>query len=340
MRRLATLALALLGCGARTTLRDAVDVPAVDVPAVADASPVVDAPPVVADVPAPECPVADTRRWQRMASPTTADLISVFAVAADDVWIAAQDGSLFRYDGSRWSAVAQLGSGAARSLWFASRDDGWAIGSFVVLRWDGRRWNAVNFLLPSAPPLGVVWGATARDVWLGGGTASQHLLVRFDGERFVLGASGEPIGNQVVGLTGTAPDDVWAVFLNGRLAHFDGARWGAVERSSRSPIGSCVGVGHGAVSCSGYGGYVHHITEARTESERVGGAASELRPLWHAGGGELWAFGRQRTAAHRAGGRWSDETIPTDATINAVHGRCPTDAWAVGEGGTVLRLTP
>lgn len=329
------LALAMLGCGARTTLRDTADVPTV-----ADSPPVVDVPPAAVDVPAPECPVVSTRRWQRVASPTTADLVSVFAVAADDVWIGAVDGSLFRYDGARWSAVAQLGSGAARSLWFASRDDGWAVGA-VILRWDGRRWNVVTpAALPPARWLSVVWGTTARDVWFGGGTSSQPVLVRFDGERFTVAATSALLGNQVVGLTGTAPDDVWAVPINGRLARFDGARWIDTATPSESNIVSCVSVGRGAVSCAGRDGHVHHVTAAGTEIERVGDPASVMRPLWHAGGGELWAFGQQGAARRRIGGWWSTVALPTEAAIDAVHGRCPTDAWAVGEGGTILRLTP
>lgn len=55
---------------------------------------------------------------------------------------------------------------------------------------------------------------------------------------------------------------------------------------------------------------------------------------------DVWAVGHLGRPAHRVDGRWVTATLPTAATPGAIHGRCATDAWAVGERGTLLRLTP
>lgn len=325
---LGLLALSPLGCGARTALRDPIDA-ASDVP-----------PPV--DAPARGC-AATTRRWSVVPSPTSADLTGVFAVAADDVWIAAADSSLYRYDGARWNAVAQVVPEAAASLWFASRDDGWAVTRSWVLRWDGRRWSVMDPLqVPPPQVLSAVWGSAPRDFWIGGGMASPQIqvLAHFDGTRFTRVEGPAPLGIQVVGFTGTAPDDVWAVGHLGRLAHLQGELWATVETPSEGTITACASVGRADVWCSALRGHAHHITPGRIETERVGGDETYHYAIWHAGGGELWSVGYRGAAAHRINGRWSTPSLPTHATLAAIHGRCPTDAWAVGEGGAILRLTP
>ena len=331
------LLLGLVGCGARTTLREPTTaaVP-VDVPVAA-----ADAPVAPADVPATGC-AATTRSWRRLPAPTTANLTSVFAVAADDVWITAADGTFFRYDGLRWNTVVQLGRESPRALWFASSDDGWALTDSAVMRWDGRRWTVLQPLtVPRPQILSALWGTGPRDVWIGGGMASPQIqiLAHYDGAGFATIAP-EPLGIQVVGFTATAADDVWAVGHLGRLAHFDGARWSALETPVDGTITACASVARNEVWCAGLRGYAHHVTPTRLETERVGGDETYHYALWHAGDGELWALGYQGAAAHRLHGRWATATIPTDATIAAVHGRCPTDAWAVGERGALLHLAP
>jgi hypothetical protein len=159
-------------------------------------------------------------------------LRGVWAVSPADAWIYGTDtappgvstGVVFmHWDGSKWSDVPlPMVNGAAldsiMAVWASSPQDLWVgvnagAGSSVgadkpVLHWNGSSWNTYELGTSDAgignPGPSTLWGSSPDDVWAGA----------FDGAYHFTGGSwttvpGLPAGMEVVGVWGTASDDVW-----------------------------------------------------------------------------------------------------------------------------------
>jgi hypothetical protein len=99
-------------------------------------------------------------------------------VAGADGWIG--HGTRNRSGGGAWKFCQRAPGIALRAIWGASDTDVWAVGSGgTVLRWDGGDWSAVADIGAPAPgDLYDVWGSGATSVWIVG---DGGLVRRFDG---------------------------------------------------------------------------------------------------------------------------------------------------------------
>jgi hypothetical protein len=177
------------------------------------------------------------------------------ALAADDVWAvgSAQDfGSLKsttlieRWDGTAWRIVRSPNPGGAslpnvlNAVGAASATDIWAVGGAgfpsvgLILRWNGSRWRSVrNGCGVSLLGVEVI---SSTDVWAVGENTTCH----FDGAAWSVIPSPQPQGNDIAyvleDMSGTGPDDVWAVghrvIIDGEhfdlaaiVEHWDGTEW-------------------------------------------------------------------------------------------------------------------
>lgn len=97
-------------------------------------------------------------------------LRSVFAVAADDVWVVGLNGFTAHYDGSQWLAVAGPALPDLEAVWASGPDDVWATGRAATWRWDGAQWSEVPGLPSEWAAMGLgatrIHGRSADDVWL------------------------------------------------------------------------------------------------------------------------------------------------------------------------------
>jgi hypothetical protein len=147
----------------------------------------------------------------------------IWESAPDDVWAAGgtsipapppSTGSqgnayvLQHWDGRAWTAWADT-SHATFSMWGSSPTDVWRAG-YTLDHFDGQAWTTV------VNPWGIstLWGSCATDIWAGfDSTFSRH----FDGTSWTENRRYFP--PSVYSLSGTSPDDVWAVWGTGNLAH-------------------------------------------------------------------------------------------------------------------------
>jgi hypothetical protein len=131
-------------------------------------------------------------------------------------------------------------------------------------------------------------------------------IVHWDGVKWSLAASGTTEDLEAV--WGSSSSDVWAVGLGGTIVHWNGARW--------SPVPS--------------------------------GTPVDLVDLSGSGPDDVWAVGSLdrsqptilpdagRYVVHWDGKSWSTVSLGIDAYVTGVWASGPTDAWAVGGGGTIL----
>ncbi|GEN08707.1 Putative metal-binding motif-containing protein [Myxococcus fulvus] len=101
-----------------------------------------------------------------------------------------------------------------RDVWIASNTCGFAVGGEgTVLRWDGQAWTK----LPSPDPQDILLAIIAFGPNSAYATSAHGKIFRFDGTNWQTIYSGT---EALHAITGTGPDDLWAVGANGRVIHW------------------------------------------------------------------------------------------------------------------------
>ncbi|MCA9620589.1 MAG: hypothetical protein KC731_16315 [Myxococcales bacterium] len=267
---------------------------------------------------------------------------TVWSFAPDDVWVTAEAGRLFHFDGTRWEE-SQLDSPVMMlDAWGFAPDDLWLVGGDQLARYDGSTWT-VTVLSDEDPGIEDVvsiWGSSPSDVWVVG---SQSTAAHFDGtswQRMIAG-DGE---NSVV--WGSGPDDVYLSGIFG-MAHWDGSSWQDLEVDWYS--GSAEGIwGFGANDvwlASGSNELAHYDGSSWTSFEND--FTAEAAALWGSSSDDIWGVGTPGGVIHYDGSEWTEEGhqeigAPYLRQFHAVHGSGQGDVWIVGtelgDGGAVPQL--
>jgi hypothetical protein len=187
----------------------------------------------------------DGSGWSEMESGTTADLRGVWGTAPDDVFVM---GGNRHWNGSTWSGG--VGPNIYRKVWGNGPNDVFAAGLQVVGHNDGSGWStfADSTVLGEDTYLEAIWTSGPNDVIVGGSILDVSLfrpqtfarLLRWDGDQWSVVFEDSRPHEEVVGIWGTGPDDVWAVTnisdyddviddVRGRVLHWDGDAWEVVS---------------------------------------------------------------------------------------------------------------
>jgi hypothetical protein len=247
----------------------------------------------------------DGVRWSLVDSPTNVDLYAVHGRAVDDVWAVGNRGTVIRFDGTAWTLVPTSTGSDLRAV-VTTTTDVWIGGrSRTILRRNGSGWSSSGTV---ARDVASFWASGPNDVW---SVASDNVDVfRWDGARWnrrivsdygVFGA-----------VSGTGPDDVWAVGGGGAVTHWDGVGWTDVfVPYVIDGVDAIFAAGpndlHAVATYSGCGFY---------------------------GGGECY-FARYRVVLHYDGQRWT--AVPgLDASLgHAIYGSSASDIWLAGDHGSI-----
>jgi hypothetical protein len=184
---------------------------------------------------------------------------SLWARAADDIWVGGTSGRLFHYDGTTWSASAYSDVTTFAAIVGFAADDVWFFGSSAV-HYNGSTYDDTtlsgNTLIDRAA------GSGPNDVWALGISVTGTNIYHYDGSTWtasqhpdtlraivalapnnVFAAGGNklwhwngtswtgqamPVLNSFVALTATGPTDVFAQ-TSAELLHFDGERWSFIR---------------------------------------------------------------------------------------------------------------
>jgi len=196
-------------------------------------------------------------------------------------------------------------------------NDWWVVGDLGTTLHSSPQGTTLDIAVPSPHGLRAVWSAAADDVWAIGDTA-----MRWQGQGWnAVTSAAIPASLNAVG--GTGPDDVWLVGSGdgytsrgnpaAGAAHYDGANWTAVPMDDLPPL--------------------------KEFSPRF-----SVLSLYAAAADDVW-FSTDLLEApliHYDGQSFSWVRAPVVGTLSArilcLAGRGPLDAWAAGEGGTVLHF--
>jgi hypothetical protein len=115
--------------------------------------------------------------WQKIAALafSTLQWVSVTGTSSSDVWIGAQQGQLYHFDGSTWKSVTVAGFGTAiEKLWALAPNQVWgAADAGQIVHYDGASWTRAD-LKVSANLLGLWVGANGEGWAVGEQGTVQH----------------------------------------------------------------------------------------------------------------------------------------------------------------------
>jgi hypothetical protein len=122
------------------------------------------------------------------------------------------------WNGTSWTQfpTGHPATSALRGLWGSAANDVWAAGEFGhIIHWDGTAWSD-SIDLGNGSIYGIS-GTSATDVWAAG-----TKLLHWDGSAWVMWPM--PLAG-FFDIWARTSTDVWAVGIDGAIAHFDGTQW-------------------------------------------------------------------------------------------------------------------
>jgi len=248
--------------------------------------------------------IGDGSRWESMEAPNRLDLRGIWGSSERHLFACGERGSLLHYDGTGWQEVHRLDTQTtALAVTGFGPHDVFVVGDQgLVLRYDGVDWQPLPSGTKSA--LYGLWGADADHLLAVGDLG---LVLRWNGhdlQAFQIGTE-----SFLFGVWGDGLSDIHVTGQAGTLAHFDGTRWSLLRAGSDSAAG----------------------IDRRADLLAIAG-----RP-----GLATFAVGSRGTALRAKTGadgcrHWIAEETHCEANLRALCVDQEGDAYAVGDGGTLL----
>jgi len=164
--------------------------------------------------------------WTERAPAELKNWVDIHAIAANDAWMIANDGSVAHWDGNSWTMSSVGGQNMTPTkVWMSATDDVWIVGDFMgaIWRFNGSSWQDMGAPLEfPGQQIKAVWGSAPDDVWFGGGPDRQATarLVHWDGQEFSI-AHRLDYG-AIRDIHGNGPNDFWIVGEHGIVSRFTG----------------------------------------------------------------------------------------------------------------------
>jgi hypothetical protein len=274
-------------------------------------------------------------------APTKATLRGLWGAAPNDIWAVGDRGSLVHYDGASWRPVTAVTDRDLHAVWGRSRMEVWAVGQGgTVLRFDGKSWSAEAS--STATTLRAVHGADGKEhktVWavgLGGLILERNTA---------WSRAQSKTSRHLYGVSWIAPGTVWAAGQGGEALLRDKKGWSKVTTGTEDDLLGIWGAGGwvwalssgGALVRLGVKGDVRAVPAAG--APRAGMEVPAGIPRTPAHG---WMVG-DKGAVLRSPWPWSGASwnlVPSGLDAD-LHGLCSDGAggiWAVGAGGSVVRI--
>ena len=245
-----------------------------------------------------------------------------------DIWVVGGYGTLYHFDGQRWSAaqtnpqdrlrptVAWIGGFNDSDVWLMSHHG-------TAWHWDGSTWRMLGEVR-AEPKL---WRRFYDLLAFGNQPLHLHPDIWF----------GETMSKWNIGrLWASSPDDVWLIHRHGGLSHFDGRDWIDVDPENRNQAIAIWGTAANDVWLLRSDGSLRHFDGNSWQNESLPQGTKLLHSLWGSSRSDVWAIGQDGQILHYDGHIWHRVESPTNNTLNYVWGRSENEVWAVGDRGTVL----
>lgn len=257
---------------------------------------------------------------------------AIWGDGSNTIFLAANDGSIFRREGAAWVAMAHPEPVARQplSMWGTSADNVFVVGQRgLIWHWNGLLWSEMSLpLTAGSTTLRAVTGVDASNIYAVGDSG---VILKFDGSSWT---QVERVSQDLTGVWASSATDVWAVGTRGLLVHFNGSTWddnAQLPGSPRNVIGIW-GTGHGQLFAAG-GDKVYGFTGVEW-TETALPTAADAKAIWGRNGSDVFVVGTNGLAFHYDGTKWNNVRAEHPWTFNALWGTA-AELRAVGDLGTI-----
>jgi hypothetical protein len=349
----------------------------------------------------------DGMAWTKMSTPTEEQLNDVWGSSGSDAFVVGDHGTILHFDGTDWAAMESGVVDGLSGVWGSSGTDVFAVGDGgVILHYDGAKWTEMSRRATTATLRGVwsespsniyaaadaggvlhydgstwarlkpaiagvwrsVWGTSAKEVFVGGGTTADEserggIVLRYDGSTWQASATG--LKYVINAIWGSSRSSVFAAgkplpHEQGEILRFDGAGWTPTKNGGGMNLAAIWGLSRRnvfAVGGDARGGLIVRFNgwswttmndRARTSFDEKPGLRQPLdgytlTGVWGASRNNIFAIGSDGRTPPDVGVilRWDGkEWLPVEegirATPRGIWGSSASDAWAVGDNGLIL----
>jgi hypothetical protein len=304
----------------------------------------------------------DGKAWTRNQLPASSTWQTFGGDLAEPLVI--EDGVGLHDDGTR----TPLFRGVFDSFYGLSltKTDVFALSTDVKLyRWEKDTWSKVADVPASFPSWALYDGETAGlkafaadDIWVFGNKEYTSEILHYDGKawgsRHVPEVDYAESDSITWSVWGPSPNDVWFPCERGRLEHWNGAGWSAIQYQDhdvrmRSAWGAssrdfwvtgCI-VNQRFDQCGDW--IVFHSDGAMlTEAKRITPRSPYISPgLWGSGPNDVYAWaGVGEPVLHWNGQAWSTWDQQSDYGIAAMWGSGPDDVWLIRSSAGAPTASP
>jgi len=135
---------------------------------------------------------------------------------------------------------------------------------------------------------------------------------------------------------GSSPSDIFAVATLGAIQHYDGKTWSGMTITV--PVNwfyDVWGMSSSDVFAVGGGGTILHY-DGNAWTNMSSGTTNTIADIWGSSPSNVFAVGFGDTILHYDGSTWSSMTSGTTALLTGIWGDSPSDIFVVGSGGFIL----
>ncbi len=267
----------------------------------------------------------------RSAIPAGVTLAGVYVAAPDNVFIAASNATIVRWNGTTWSSTP---IGPVSTQWLGihgtSANDIWAVGTGgAIAHFDGSSWAMRNSF--TGVTLSSVWAASPTTAWAvgAGGTT-----LRLQAGVWNLIAQPTGAGTSFTRVWGSSANDVWAVGSGNKLIRSSGSTWFESTIPANQAVADVFGVSGNRVWLATRTGTA--VFYNGLQYTTLTGWPQGIFQLWGTSETDLYAAAQSGTGLfHFDGITWSPVDIPSATDFLSVHGS-GAQIWAVGSRGSVI----
>lgn len=223
-------------------------------------------------------------RWSTIGGPLE-ETNDMWAAAANDIWIAGNDGIVRRYSGVGFSQPMVTNTTKdVLSIRGLSTSDVWAVGEAgTIIHWNGTSWSAPHTVPAAAATAQLlsVWPVSATKAYAAGfvpTTASvTGVMLEWNGGTTWTQVTLPTEPFLVASMWGANGNDIWATGF-GQLLHYDGNAWTSITLPVQVVMYRVAGTAANDVYAIGDGGAMFHYAGARWVPMRAD-STDELRQL-------------------------------------------------------------
>ncbi len=143
-----------------------------------------------------------------------------------------------------------------------------------------------------------------------------------------------PQGDNLLGVWGSGPKNVWAAGDAGRIVHFDGNKWDLVHTGIADYLAGVWGSSRKDVWITGYNGRVLRF-DGKKWWDHPTGVSNDFNGIWGSGPKDVFTVGDRGVIFHWDGSCFKRQESGTENLFFGVWGTGPQDVWAVGGRGNI-----